>query len=200
LFIVLCSLNLEKFVGFKILEYFLTHPREEAYLKEIAKKLQVNPASVKNYCDIFEKEGLIKKKIKGNIHLFSTNNENFCIREMKKAYISSLLNELKIEKISENAVYENFTIPGNAIKLCVDDDNIGNGLHNRKDKLILKNATGAIVDAIEWGFDYTDVPGSPMSDADKGHSIARYTNVDTDDTLADFYDETDPTPGSENIV
>jgi len=93
-----------KFVGFKILEYFLTHPREEAYLKEIAKKLQVNPASVKNYCDIFEKEGLIKKKIKGNLHLFSTNNENFCIREMKKAYISSLLNELKIEKISENAI------------------------------------------------------------------------------------------------
>jgi len=30
-----------KFVGFKILEYFLTHPIEKAYLKEIAKKLQV---------------------------------------------------------------------------------------------------------------------------------------------------------------
>jgi len=118
---------------------------------------------------------------------------------MKKVYISSLLNELKIEKISENAVYENFTIPGNAIKLRVDDDNIGNGLHNSKDKLILKNATGAMIDAIEWGFDYIDVPGSPIPDVNEGHSIARYTNVDTDNTLADFYDEDNPTPGSENM-
>ena len=101
---------------------------------------------------------------------------------------------------SDTQVYDNFVVAEDAIKLRVEDNSIGYRLGNREDKLILKNATGAIVDAIEWGFDYIDVPGSPIPDVNEGYSIARYTNVDTDNTLADFYDETDPTPGSENIV
>ena len=96
-------------------------------------------------------------------------------------------------------VYENFSIPADVVKLCVDDYSIGNSLGNTEDKLILKNATGAIVDAIEWGSDYSDVPGSPIPNVNQGHSIARYTNIDTDNTLADFYDEDNPTPGSENM-
>ena len=49
-----------KFVGFKILEYFLKYPTAETYLKELAKKLQISPRSVKIYCDLFEKKGIIK--------------------------------------------------------------------------------------------------------------------------------------------
>lgn len=90
-----------KFVGFKILEYFLANPTEKTYLKELAKKLNISPRSVKIYCDVFVKEELIHREIKGNIHLFSTNNKNYRIREMKKAYIVNLLGEYQIEKISE---------------------------------------------------------------------------------------------------
>jgi len=100
---------------------------------------------------------------------------------------------------SNTLVYDNFTIPENAIKLRVEDNDIGNDLGNKNDKIILKNATGSMIDAIEWGSDYSDVPGSPIPDVNEGYSIARYTNVDTDDTLADFYDEDNPTPGSENM-
>jgi len=101
---------------------------------------------------------------------------------------------------SNTHVYDNFTIPENAVKLRVEDNNIGNSLGNGNDKIILKNATGAIVDAIEWGSDYTDIPGSPMSGVDEGHSMARYVGVDTNNTSTDFYDENNPTPGSENTV
>ncbi|HEX08511.1 MAG TPA: lamin tail domain-containing protein, partial [Thermoplasmatales archaeon] len=100
---------------------------------------------------------------------------------------------------SNTHVYDSFTIPENAVKLHVEDSSIGNNLGNTEDKLILKNATGAIVDAIEWGSDYSDVPGSPIPNVNQGHSIARYTNIDTDNTLVDFYDEDNPTPGSENM-
>jgi len=90
-----------KFVGFKILEYFLLHPTEKNYLQELAKKLDISPGSVNNYCNIFEKDGLINREIKGNLHLFSTNNDNFRVRELKKAFFINLLGELDIQKISD---------------------------------------------------------------------------------------------------
>ena len=92
-----------KFVGFKILEYFLQHPTEETYLKELAKILKISPRSVKIYCDQFEKDGIITRKIKGNLHLFTTNNEDFRVREFKRAYIANLLAEHQIDTIAENA-------------------------------------------------------------------------------------------------
>jgi hypothetical protein len=90
-----------KFVGFKILEYFLLNPSNETYLNEIAKKLEISSRSVKIYCDIFVKDDLIKKEKKGNMHLFSTNNENFRVKEMKRAFFINILGELGIDKISD---------------------------------------------------------------------------------------------------
>ena len=91
----------KKFVGFKILEYFLKYPTEKTYLKQLAKKLQISPRSVKIYCDLFEKEDIIKRNITGNVHIFSTNNDNFRVKEMKRAYFINLLAEMNIENIAE---------------------------------------------------------------------------------------------------
>lgn len=92
-----------KFVGFTIFEYFLSHPNEKTYLKELAKKLDVSPRSIKIYCDGFEKDGIITREIRGNVHLFSLNNDAFTVREMKRAYVCLLLRELGIENIAENS-------------------------------------------------------------------------------------------------
>ncbi len=97
-------------------------------------------------------------------------------------------------------IYENFTIPNNTIKLYVDDSAIGNGLGNSKDKLILRNNTGNIIDAIEWGEDYPDVPGSAAEIVDEGHSLSRHHEVDTNNSSNDFYDGVNITPGSKNKV
>ena len=93
--------SFRKFVGFKILEYFLKYPTEKTYLKELAKKLQISPRSVKIYCDLFDKEKIIKREIKGNMHIFTTNNDNFRVREMKRAYFINLLAEMNIQNIAE---------------------------------------------------------------------------------------------------
>ena len=93
-----------KFVGYKILEYFLLNPTKKTYLNELAKTLEISPRSVKIYCDIFEKDDLIKREIIGNLHLFSTNNENFKIREFKRAFFINLLGELDIQKVSDECV------------------------------------------------------------------------------------------------
>jgi len=93
----------------------------------------------------------------------------------------------------------NFSIPANVTRLYVDDASIGNGLSNNADKLILKNATGAIIDAMEWGYNYTEVPGSPALVVIEGHSLARHHGRDTDNTLSDFFEQYTPTPGLENV-
>jgi len=96
-------------------------------------------------------------------------------------------------------IYENFSIPNVTIRLVVDDKSIGNGLGNSNDKLILKNNTGVKIDSIEWGIDYSDIPGLPIVPGEEGSSLSRYHNIDTNDTSNDFYQGILPTPGSENI-
>ena len=95
-------------------------------------------------------------------------------------------------------IYENFSISDKAVRIYVDDASIGNGLGNDQDKLILKNSTGQIIDALEWGYNYSDVPGAPADVVDEGHSLTRYQNTDTNDSSKDFYEGMFPTPGSEN--
>ena len=97
-------------------------------------------------------------------------------------------------------IYENYSISNETIKLYVDDLSIGNGLGNTKDKLILKNSTGTVIDAMEWGEDYPDVPGFPAALVDVNHSLARYPDTDTNDSSIDFYDGVIPTPGSRNTI
>lgn len=96
-------------------------------------------------------------------------------------------------------VYETYSIPVNAVKLSVDDSTLcGYGLNNQQEKIILFDQDSNLIDAIEWGDDYEDVPGSPHEIVAEGSTLARNQNQDTDDTLSDFYECNEPTPGSEN--
>ncbi len=96
----------------------------------------------------------------------------------------------------ETKIYENFSIPNTAIRIYVDDLSIGNGLGNSEDRLILKDKMGNIVDSIEWGYDYPDIPGMPADTVNEGHTLARYE--DTNNSMNDFYEEVNPTPGEVN--
>lgn len=53
----------------------------------------------KNCREIWE----LRVRRKGNLRLFTLNN-NFAVRELKKAYYAILLKELGIEKIAENCI------------------------------------------------------------------------------------------------
>jgi len=69
----------------------------------------------------------------------------------------------------------------------VTDGEVGNGLANDGDRLVLKNNTGAEIDAVSWGTDKSAfTPSVPSVDA--GHSISRKEKgVDTN-TAADWMD------------
>ena len=100
----------------------------------------------------------------------------------------------------ETKIYDNFSIPNQTIKLFVDDSSIGNGLGNSGDKIILKNETGTIIDAVEWIEDFSDVPGFPTNEVLEGNSLSRYINIDTSNSSLDFYESKSPTPGRINKI
>ena len=97
-------------------------------------------------------------------------------------------------------LYDNTQIPDNTIKIYVDDKSIGNGLSNSKDKIILKDPKDNVISSIEWGFNYSDIPGLPLDLVDEGHSLSRYPNCNTNNSYYDFYDGLQCTPGRKNII
>ena len=100
----------------------------------------------------------------------------------------------------QTMVYSFFNISNETIRLYVDDKNIGNGLGNQGDKIVLMNKNGEALDGVEWGFNYDDVPGYPAEVMNEGNSLARYHFIDSDNTSDDFFECVNPTPGCFNVV
>jgi hypothetical protein len=77
-------------------------------------------------------------------------------------------------------------------------DGFGFELGNTGDKVILRDITGKMVDAVTWGTGSVPMPGvAPHPGASASdHSLERYPPYrDTDDCSADFRDQPSPTPG-----
>jgi hypothetical protein len=102
----------KNFVGFKVLEFFLTHPSVEIHLNELARNLEIARGSSKSYCDAFVDDGLILESSKGNLRLFRLNRDDFAVREIMKAYYLLKLKHLGIENLAEGctslAIYGSF--------------------------------------------------------------------------------------------
>lgn len=87
-----------------------------------------------------------------------------------------------------------WTIPDNAATIELGQE-IGNGLSNDGDRLILKNPDGQIIDQISWGSDGT-IHDPSISDVLEGHSIVRSPlGLDTD-LASDWVDNSIPNPGT----
>jgi len=69
--------SLRKFVGFRVLELFLTHPSLEIHLNELARELEIARGSAKSYCDALVDEGLILDRKKANLRLFKIEQGRF---------------------------------------------------------------------------------------------------------------------------
>ncbi len=72
---------------------------------------------------------------------------------------------------------------------------IGNSLRNDGDRLVLKDAAGALVDAISWGDD-TSILRPAIADVPEGHSIERRVAGIDSDSASDFVDNRHPSPGA----
>jgi hypothetical protein len=77
----------------------------------------------------------------------------------------------------------------------IEDGQIGNGLGNDGDRLILKDSMATIIDALSYGNNET-IMLPPCRDVAAGHSLERQPAGFDTDQASDFVDNPNPTPGS----
>ncbi len=91
-----------KYVQWKILSHFLENPNTSFHIKQLARVLDVSPASVSNAVKLFEEDGLLSKEEKGLAHIFRLNAGNSVVAPLKKAYgIAFVLSSKPKEKFLE---------------------------------------------------------------------------------------------------
>jgi uncharacterized protein len=93
-----------KCLGFRVMEFFLTHPTLEIHLNELARRLEISPASVKTHCDELSNDKIISEKQTGNLRLFRLNREDFGVRAIMRAYHLLLLKKLGIEDVAQGCI------------------------------------------------------------------------------------------------
>jgi hypothetical protein len=94
--------------------------------------------------------------------------------------------------ISKNeATWSFWTTPAGVMKIPLGTQ-IGNGLDNGGDHLILENEYGKIIDAVSYGNDHSQFI---LSGVAEGHSLSRSPGGIDTDTNSDWTDLLTPTPG-----
>jgi hypothetical protein len=93
-----------KFVGNRILAWFLTHPTTTLGINPLARELGISPGSMKRYADLLEENGLITVTRAGTAHLLSLNNDDLIVRELKRSCMALLLREAGISGIAPSCI------------------------------------------------------------------------------------------------
>jgi len=78
--------------------------------------------------------------------------------------------------------------------IVLKEGRIGNGLADKGDRLLLRDPSGNLADAVSWGDD-AGVLSPPVATAAPGHSLERSAAGNDSDSAADFVDNASPSPG-----
>ena len=89
--------------------------------------------------------------------------------------------------------YDNFPDYSGPIAF-IADGRIGGGLSNTGDRVILRDSTGVVMDAMSYGGDSSQLD-PPCPDVAAGHSLERSPAGHDTDQASDFVDQSNPTPG-----
>jgi predicted nucleotidyltransferase len=90
------------YVKWKILAHFLANPNTSFHIKQLARILNVSPASVSSAVKSFEEDGLLWKEEKGLAHIYKLESDNSMVAPLKKAYgIAFVLSSKPKEKFLE---------------------------------------------------------------------------------------------------
>jgi predicted nucleotidyltransferase len=73
-----------KFKGWSVLEFFLLNPNTKIHINELARQLKTSPRTAQMSCNMYNKEGLLRRKEIGNIHQFFLNENDSRVRILKK--------------------------------------------------------------------------------------------------------------------
>lgn len=96
----------------KILAYFLAHPSDEIYVKELARRLEAGPTNANNALRTLKKIGLLQRQGRARSHFYSLSNDSVIVKYLKIAYFLARLEEAKL-------VDRFFEVDEDLISLCI---------------------------------------------------------------------------------
>ena len=76
----------DKYVRWRILGHFLSHPNTSYYIKEVARKLGVSPGSVSTAVKFFSEGGLIIQEDQDRVHPYRLNQDHPLASPLRRAY------------------------------------------------------------------------------------------------------------------
>ena len=95
-------LSLRSEVTKKVLNYFFINPEESLYINEISRKLQLDKRNVVKKIRELEKEGILKSQKRGNLKLYSINQDYPLYDEYRKIIIKTIGFEESLRGILED--------------------------------------------------------------------------------------------------
>ncbi len=98
--------------------------------------------------------------------------------------------------IPDNSNVSGIPVTATTIELVANQ--IGNGLTDNGDKIVLKTASSVVVDQLSYGTDDTILPSSP-NEPGADESLARSPNGNDTNTAADWVIDSTPTIGTTNL-
>ena len=73
----------EKYKECKILKILLQNPKTNIYTKELSRKTKMGSGTINTFLKNIHQDQLLNKEIVGNVHLYSLNNENNIVKQLK---------------------------------------------------------------------------------------------------------------------
>jgi len=83
----------------KLLNYFFINPHESLYVNELVKKLHLDKRNLVKKIKELEKEGVLKSQTRGNLRLYSANQDYPLYDEYRKIVIKTIGFEENIKRI-----------------------------------------------------------------------------------------------------
>ena len=78
----------------KLLNYFFLNPHESLYVNELVKKLHLDKRNLVKKIKELEKEGVLKSQTRGNLRLYSVNQDYPLYDEYRKIVIKTYLEQI----------------------------------------------------------------------------------------------------------
>lgn len=92
-------ITLKSEVAKRLLNYFFLNPHENLYVNELTRKIDVDKRNLVKKLKEFEKEGIFKSRMRGNLKFYSINKDYSLYQEYKKIIFKTVGIEGQLRKI-----------------------------------------------------------------------------------------------------
>jgi len=85
-------------VLWKVLTYFLLHPKTSIYVKQLSRELKISPSGTNRALKLLANAGILSKEEIGKAHYYLLNNNLPFVKSLKTSHFLAVIKNWEIEK------------------------------------------------------------------------------------------------------